>query len=262
LFATHTRPSLIIQIVMSTPNENSNTQFQPPSSQASVEGGSGLPENVINVEQDGDEDDDEVEENGRKRKLKSAVWSEFKRVKVGDVWKAKCNYCSKKLSGVTKNGTSHLKAHLETCIYRKRNPTDKVQSSLRFTSSSEQGQVSVEKYVFDQDVARKALAEMVVLHEYPLSIVDHVGFRRYSSALQPMFKMITRNTLKNDIIGIYEIEKKKALSFMQKNNARIAITTDMWTAENQKKGYMTVTGHFIDQGWQLRSCILRYLAVL
>jgi len=61
---------------------------------------------VINVEQDGDEDDEEVEENGRKRKLKSAVWSEFKRVKVGDVWKAKCNYCSKKLSGVTKNGTS------------------------------------------------------------------------------------------------------------------------------------------------------------
>ena len=98
----------------------------------------------------------------------------------------------------------------------------------------------MEKYVFDQDVARKALAEMVVLHEYPLSIVDHVGFRRYSSALQPMFKMITRNTLKNDIIGIYEIEKKKALSFMQKNNARIAITTDMWTTENQKKGYMTV----------------------
>jgi hypothetical protein len=46
---------------MSTPNENSNTQFQPPSSQASVEGGSGLPENVINVEQDGDEDDEEVE---------------------------------------------------------------------------------------------------------------------------------------------------------------------------------------------------------
>jgi hypothetical protein len=113
---------------MSTHNENSNTQFQPPSSQASVEGGSGLLENVINVEQDGDEDDDEVEveENGRKRKLKSAVWSEFKRVKVGDVWKAKCNYCSKKLSSVTKNGTSHLKAHLETCIYRKRNPRDKV----------------------------------------------------------------------------------------------------------------------------------------
>jgi hypothetical protein len=120
----------------------------------------------------------------------------------------------------------------------------------------------VEKYVFDQDVVRKALAEMVVLHEYPLSIVDHVGFRRYSSALQPMFKMITRNTLKNDIFGIYEIEKKKALSFMQKNNAIIAITTDMWTTENQKKGYMTVTRHFIDQGWQLRSCILRYLAVL
>jgi hypothetical protein len=39
-----------VQIVMSTPNESSNPQFQPPSSQASVEGGSELLENVINVE--------------------------------------------------------------------------------------------------------------------------------------------------------------------------------------------------------------------
>jgi hypothetical protein len=62
---------LFMQIAMLTPNESSNPQFQPPSSQASVEGGSGFPENVINVEQDGDEDDEEVEveENGRKRKL-------------------------------------------------------------------------------------------------------------------------------------------------------------------------------------------------
>jgi hypothetical protein len=39
--------------------------------------------------------------------LKYAVWNEFKRVKVGDVWKPKYNYCSKKLLSVTKNGTSH-----------------------------------------------------------------------------------------------------------------------------------------------------------
>jgi hypothetical protein len=43
---------------------------------------------MINVEDDGDEDDDEVEveENGRKRKFKSIVWNEFKRVKVRGVW--------------------------------------------------------------------------------------------------------------------------------------------------------------------------------
>ncbi|KAH7837146.1 hypothetical protein Vadar_010163 [Vaccinium darrowii] len=33
-------------------------------------------------------------------------------------------------------------------------------------------------YSYDQDTARKALASAVIMHEYPLSIVEHVGFRR------------------------------------------------------------------------------------
>jgi hypothetical protein len=54
----------------------------------------------------------------------------------------------------------------------------------------------MEHYTFDQDVARKALAAMIILHEYPLCIVDHIGFRRFVSALQPLFKMVTRNTVR------------------------------------------------------------------
>jgi hypothetical protein len=50
--------------------------------------------------------------------------------------------------------------------------------------------------MFDQDVARKELATMIILHEYPLSMVDHVGFRRFISALQPLFNMGTRNTIR------------------------------------------------------------------
>jgi hypothetical protein len=30
----------------------------------------------------------------------------------------------------------------------------------------------------------------------------------------------------------YEIEKKKSIAFMAGNNSRVAITTDMWTADN------------------------------
>jgi hypothetical protein len=55
----------------------------------------------------------------------------------------------------------------------------------------------------------------------------------------------------------YEIEKKKAIDFMAANNSRVAITTDMWTADNQKKGYMAITAHFIDQSWKLRSIVMR-----
>ena len=32
-------------------------------------------------------------------------------------------------------------------------------------------------YSFDQENARKDLESMIVLHEYPLSMVNHVGFK-------------------------------------------------------------------------------------
>lgn len=206
-----------------------------------------------------EEEETLTDKRGTKRKLTSVVWDEFTRVKVKGVDKAKCSWCGKLLSGETRNGTKHLHAHLKICVYKKREG-GKVQSSLRF-GTNEQGHVAVENYVFDQEVARKALFCMIVLHEYPLSIVDHYGFRKFVSALQPLFKMITRNTIRKDIMTYYEREKSKGRFFIQKMNCRVAITTDLWTAQNQKRGYMAVTGHFIDDSWRLRSCILRLFSI-
>ncbi|TVU43676.1 hypothetical protein EJB05_10163, partial [Eragrostis curvula] len=106
---------------------------------------------------------------------------------------------------------------------------------LRFGSTAA-GAISVENYTFDQAVARKALATMIILHEYPLSMVDHVGFRSFCSALQPLFKIGTRNTMRKDIMEQYGLEKKKAIEYMAGISSRVAVTTDMWTSDNQKRG--------------------------
>jgi hypothetical protein len=150
-----------------------------------------------------DDDDMEVEEEedgveaGSKRKLTSAVWTEFKRVKFNGTVRAKCIYCFKQLSATSTNGTKHLHVHLKGCVQRKikLNGKTMAQVSLRF-GKTDVGTVSVENYIFDQDVARRELSAMIVLHEYPLSMVDHVGFRRFVGALQPLFKMGTRNTIR------------------------------------------------------------------
>lgn len=112
---------------------------------------------------------------GSKRKLKSVVWQEFDRVKVNGVWKAKCMWCKKLLGGETRNGTNHLRGHLEICSDRAVRKGLK-QSSLKLSANPQDGTVTLEKYTFDQDVARKELALMIIVHEYPLSMVDHVGF--------------------------------------------------------------------------------------
>jgi hypothetical protein len=66
---------------------------------------------------------------------------------------------------------------------------------------------------------------------------------------------------RKDIIGRHEKEKLKAIEYMSMLQSRVAVTIDMWTADNQKKGYMAVTGHFIDESWKLRSILMGYVLI-
>ncbi|KAK2641841.1 hypothetical protein Ddye_023604 [Dipteronia dyeriana] len=102
---------------------------------------------------------------------------------------------------------------------------------------------------------------MVILHEYPLSMVEHLGFHRFMGTAQPLFKIPSRNTLKSDILQIYDYERAKLKSLLEKNKGRIALTTDMWTSHNQRKGFMAITAHFVDDSWTLQSRIIRFIYV-
>nr|KYP45625.1 Putative AC transposase [Cajanus cajan] len=84
------------------------------------------------------------------------------------------------------------------------------------------------------------------MHEYPLAIVDHLGFKIYLSVLQPLFQVPSRNTMKQEIFKIYAFERSIVLKFLDSLQGRVTITSNMWTSSNQKRGYMAVTTHYID----------------
>lgn len=50
------------------------------------------------------------------RRLTCKVWRHFKKQKIDGVDKAICNYRKKKLSGISKNGTTHLHEHYKKCL--------------------------------------------------------------------------------------------------------------------------------------------------
>ena len=52
-----------------------------------------------------------------------------------------------------------------------------------------------------------------------------------------MWKNVSRNTIKSDIMELYEMEKAKVVSLIESNSSKAAITTDMWTCGSQTKGY-------------------------
>ena len=132
------------------------------------------------------------------------------------------------LVGGSKNGTKNLHDHLKICPRKKcKDIRDMKQKILVRDQHNMNSMAGVNAYHFDQDETRKELARMIILHKYPHSIVDHIGFRRYSTSLQPLFKMVCRNTFKKDIMSIYDHEREKSMHEIEKNQSRIAITTDM-----------------------------------
>ncbi|XP_042386896.1 zinc finger BED domain-containing protein RICESLEEPER 2-like [Zingiber officinale] len=195
---------------------------------------------------------------GTKRKCRSIAWDHFEKKLIGGKWKAICNDCKKTLGGDTKNGTKHLLDHMKICLHKKQKT---IQQSLLQPAKSNDGIMQLGTYHFNQDQARTELANMIILHEYPLSMVDHVGFRRYSHALQPIFKVVSRNTIKTDIMKIFEYERNKTMKLLDSNVSRIALTTEMWTASNQQRGFMAIASHFIDVSWKLQSRLVRFIYV-
>ncbi|CAN0858023.1 Putative AC9 transposase [Linum grandiflorum] len=99
---------------------------------------------------------------------------------------------------------------------------------------------------------------MIVMHEYPLGMVDHLYFKIFCASLQLLFQVPCRNTLKRDILATYHVETKKIQKGIDSNKGSIDVTADMWTATNRKRGYMAITGHYIDNGGKLRNHLLSF----
>ena len=104
----------------------------------------------------------------------------FKRKRVDDEKdKAECNYCKKLLVWGSNYGTKHLHDHVRIFSRRKfQDIRDMNQKNLARDQNKVYSMAGVNAYHFNQNVSRNELACMIILHEYPLSIVDHIGFRK------------------------------------------------------------------------------------
>ena len=91
------------------------------------------------------------------------------------------------------------------------------------------------------------------MHEYFLSIIDHVGIRDFANSLQLLFKMVSHSIIKDDIMKIYKVEKGKIINYLEKLETKIVITTNIWTS-NQRKCYMAIIVHYIDASY----CKVKY----
>ena len=110
---------------------------------------------------------------------------------------------------------------------------------------------------FDQKKSKEALAHMIIVDELPFSFVENSGFRYYQRINQPLFDVPCRGAITQECLGMYLQEKNKLRETIRKNIGRVCLTTDTWTSI-KKKSYMALTGHFIDNNWNLVKKVLNF----
>lgn len=215
------------------------------------------------------------------RKLKSPHWQHFtiKTLEDGSL-RAFCKYCTKSLTCGPKAGTSHIARHARNCrkLLTSSAGSDgpshaprpmknreklqwkrKTQKPLPIVPGFCSGSISVGNFVLDESVCRMELAKMFILHELPFKIVEHEGFRRFVKSLNPEFGAVQRDAITSDCKTLYEMGRmdlKEAL----KSCERVSLATTMWSSD-QGLGYMSLTAHYIDDGWRIRKKMLAFCVV-
>ncbi|OAY60649.1 zinc finger BED domain-containing protein RICESLEEPER 1 [Manihot esculenta] len=224
-------------------------------------------------------------------RLKSVVWNDFDRVKKGDTFVAICRHCKKKLSGSSSSGTSHLRNHLIRCQRRSNHGITqflsarekKKEGTLALANVNvdqeqrrdeplvivnykfEQGQLkdddgSVASGNLDQRRSQFDIARMIILHGYPVQMVEHVGFRVFVKNLQPLFELVTTDTVEADCMDIYIQEKQKVYEVLDKLPGKISLSANSWSASDDAE-YLCLTAHYIDETWQLKKKLLNFVLV-
>ncbi|XP_077248521.1 zinc finger BED domain-containing protein RICESLEEPER 1-like [Tasmannia lanceolata] len=191
----------------------------------------------------------------KNRRLTSIVWEDFTRISCEDGSKrARCEHCKMMFTCKVTSGTSHLKRHLGRCPKYK-NKDRRLLSLALLASTDENAKIFYSK--FDQDRSRQELAKMIILHEYPFYMVEHLGFISFVKSLQPQFEMVTHNTVMGDCLEIFHKEKQNLKELLNKTDDRISLTSNMWTC-NENFGYMSLAACFIDNEWKLQKRILNF----
>ncbi|XP_013709787.1 zinc finger BED domain-containing protein DAYSLEEPER-like [Brassica napus] len=110
----------------------------------------------------------------------------------------------------------------------------------------------------DQDHCNHEMSKMIIMHDYPLRVVDH--FAGFLKALRPQFSIPRLDTIHDDCVLMFLSQKQKLSDIIAKIPGGVNLTVDVWSSK-QSVGYAFVSGHFVDQDWHLTQLLLNVSVV-
>ncbi|MEW8547555.1 MAG: hAT transposon family protein [Candidatus Thiodiazotropha sp.] len=168
--------------------------------------------------------------------------------------KAQCNLCHSEVSysgGSTGTMANHLKHVHKSVNVEKASNQPTVQSKITdFKKTPPVSTMSRPKW---QKITEK-LAQMCARDLRPLSIVEGGGFKDFCNELNPSYDVPGKTTITNYLTLSYDQMKSDLVKSIS-SQPGVSLTTDHWTSV-ATEGYITVTGHFVDENWNFQNYVL------
>ena len=194
------------------------------------------------------------------KRSRSAVWKHFRRHKRS----AQCLLCMKILlynGGTTSNLIQHLntKHQSEVEVQKLENTEDsepkaKQLSIIQFGKLRKGKSISKPCSVETREEITRILTKWTWKDMRPISIVRDKGLNELLTFLEPNYKPPSTTHVSARIRKDFE-DGKAAVKRQLHDNSSIALTTDIWTSR-ATQSFATTTAHFLDQHWNLTSCVL------
>ncbi|XP_028254439.1 zinc finger BED domain-containing protein 1-like [Parambassis ranga] len=186
--------------------------------------------------------------------VKATIWSHFgfrndKEKDKLDKSKAICKVCQMevKYCGNTTNLRNHMLRHHQDLMSKPSTGSQqmKLKQTLQLPANSARSLKITE-----------AIAGFICKDMRPYSVVENEGFRRLIKVTEPLYVMVSRKRLSEEVIpNMYQSVKEDVKSKL-KSAVRVGITSDTWTSV-ATESYMSVTAHYIDEEWNLISYVLQ-----
>ncbi|KAG8391458.1 hypothetical protein BUALT_Bualt01G0189900 [Buddleja alternifolia] len=207
---------------------------------------------IINEEVDDIENTNTIATNDDVQKAKRAktsqVWKHIEESKGQDgSIQLFCKHCKHVFKKPSTGATSHLGRHLRSCSVKLRADALEereilTQSRISFpTSIVDPLSVPAFDGKFDMEKVKVDIAKWIMIHEYAFSTVEDEWFNVMMKRTNSLWMPISRTTIRNQCVKIYESEKKMLKNEFKYVN-KMSITTDCWKSKNQKVEYLVITG--------------------
>ncbi|KAL4560644.1 hypothetical protein LXL04_032797 [Taraxacum kok-saghyz] len=176
---------------------------------------------------------------------------------------AECLFCLKSLKADgTLNGTTELNRHWRSCKANPENQQsdDDKQAKLSFKKDPT-GKGHVYTWVHDEVRIAKAVLGIFTIGELPFKWLENEACIELVNALNGRVILPSRHMASRNVAQLYLDEKSKLLKHLSNPNTAVHLTTDTWTSPCQRKNYMVITAHFIDDDWVMHKRVVNFREV-